>query len=83
MAEEKGLSSDDLKALSDRIIQLSNADQCRVNINSSWRGYTRVATNRITSAGGADATSINITSVFGKRVASVSTNSFEDDALLV
>jgi predicted Zn-dependent protease len=83
MAEEKSLSSDDLKALSDRIIQLSNADQCRVNINSSWRGYTRVATNRITSAGGADATSINITSVFGKRVASVSTNSFEDDALLV
>ncbi len=82
MAEAKGLSSDDLKAISDRVIQLSNADQCRVNINSGWRGYTRVATNRITSAGGADATSINITSVFGKRVASVSTNSFEDDALL-
>ncbi len=82
MAEEKGLSSDDLKGISDRIIQLSNADQCRVNIDSGWRGYTRVATNRITSAGGAEATAINITSVFGKRVASVSTNSFEDDALL-
>lgn len=82
MAEAKGLSSDDLKAISDRIIQLSNADQCRVNINSGWRGYTRVATNRITSAGGADATSVNITSVFGKRVASINTNRFEDDALL-
>ncbi len=82
MAVAKGLSSDDLKAVSDRIIQLSNADQCRVNIDSGWRGYTRVATNRIISAGGADATSINITSVFGKRAASVSTNSLEDDALL-
>ncbi len=82
MAEAKGLSTDDIKAISDRIIQLSNADQCRVNIDSGWRGYTRVATNRITSAGGADATSINITSIFGKRVASINTNSFEDDALL-
>lgn len=77
----KGLSSDELKAISDRILQLSRADQCRVNINSGWRGYTRVATNRITSAGGADSTSINITSVFGKRVASVNTNSLEDSAL--
>lgn len=82
MAEAKGLPADDLRAISDRIIRLSNADQCRVSIDSGWRGYTRVATNRITSAGGADATSINITSVFGKRVASVNTNSIEDDALL-
>lgn len=78
----KGLSADALKAISDRILQLSQADQCRVNIESGWRGYTRVATNRITSAGGADSTSINITSVFGKRVASVDTNSLEDAELL-
>lgn len=82
MAEAKGLPAGELRAISDRIMQLSNADQCRVSIDSGWRGYTRVATNRITSAGGADATSINITSVFGKRVASVNTNSIEDDALL-
>ena len=78
----KGLSADELRAISDRILQLSEADQCRVNIESGWRGYTRVATNRITSAGGADSTSINITSVFGKRVASVDTNSLDDVALL-
>ncbi len=74
MAVAKGLSADDLKAISDRILQLSAADQCRVRIDSRWRGYTRVATNRITSAGGADSTSITITSVFGNRVASVETN---------
>lgn len=78
----KGLGADELRAISDRILQLSQADQCRVNIESGWRGYTRVATNRITSAGGADSTSINITSVFGKRVASVNTNSLDDAALL-
>ncbi|HJO10547.1 MAG: metallopeptidase TldD-related protein [Gammaproteobacteria bacterium] len=81
MAEAKGLPSDELRVISDRVLQFSSADQCRVTINSGWRGYTRVATNRITSAGGADSTSINITSVFGKRVASVNTNSLEDDDL--
>ena len=78
---QKGLSRDELEALAQRILSMSTADQCRVNINSGWRGYTRVATNRITSAGGADATDITITSVFGKRVASVNTNNLEDDAL--
>lgn len=77
MAETKGLSESDIKAISDRVIKLSQADHCRVNIDSGWRGYTRVATNRITSAGGADRTAVTITSVFGKRVASINTNSIE------
>lgn len=81
MAEARGLSGNDLKAISDRILELSEADHCRVQINSGWRGYTRVATNRITSAGGSEKTSVNITSVFGKRVASVETNRLSDDDL--
>ncbi|MDA1371352.1 MAG: metallopeptidase TldD-related protein [Proteobacteria bacterium] len=82
MAEARGLSDTDLRAISERVLQISEADQCRVSINSGWRGYTRVATNRITSAGGSDETTINITSVFGKRVASVNTNRLADDDLL-
>ena len=82
MAEAKGLPSSDLREISDRVLQLSEADQCRVRINSGWRGYTRVATNRITSAGGSNNTSVNITSVFGKRVATVDTNRLADDDLL-
>ena len=61
MAEANGLSESDIKAISDRVIELSQADHCRVNIDSGWRGYTRVATNRITSAGGADRTAVTIT----------------------
>ena len=82
MAAAKGLSADDLKAISDRILQLSAADQCRVRIDSRWRGYTRVATNRITSAGGADSTAVTITSVFSNRVASVQTNRLAERDLL-
>lgn len=78
---QRGLSRDELEALTQRILNMSTADQCRVNISSGWRGYTRVATNRITSAGGADATDITITSVFGKRVASINTNTLDDASL--
>lgn len=81
MAEAKGLSSNDLQSISNRILELSQADHCRVRINSGWRGYTRVATNRITSAGGSEETSVNITSVFGNQVASVETNTLTDDDL--
>ena len=82
MAEAKGLPADELEAISERVLQFSEADHCRVRINSGWRGYTRVATNRITSAGGSDSTSVNISSIFGKRVASVDTNRLGDSDLL-
>ncbi|MCH7672660.1 MAG: TldD/PmbA family protein [Proteobacteria bacterium] len=82
MAATKGLSTDDLKAISEMILQLSAADQCRVRIDSLWRGYTRVATNRITSAGGSESTAVTITSVFGNRVASVETNRLAERDLL-
>lgn len=81
MAAARGLDSSDLKAISDRVLAFSRADHCRVNINSGWRGYTRVAINRITSAGGAEGTNITITSIFGQRVASVTTNQLDDESL--
>ncbi len=77
-ADRKGLSRDVAQALCNRVLALSKADEARVNLSSGWRGYTRVATNRITSAGGSENISINITSVFGKRQASVSTTEIDD-----
>ncbi len=65
----------------DRVLALSKAGEARVNVSSGWRGYTRVATNRITSAGGSENISVNITSVFGKRQASVSTTEIDDSSL--
>ncbi len=80
-ADRKGLSRDDAKALCDRVLALSKANECRVNVSSGWRGYTRVATNRITSAGGSESISVGITSVFGKRQATASTTEIEGDSL--
>ena len=78
---QKGLSRDQAHELTQKILRQSDADNCRVSVNSGWRGYTRVATNRITSAGGAEQVSVRITSVYGKRAATVTTTETDDASL--
>ena len=81
-SEGAGLSRQEAEDLSARILGLSKADAARVSISSGWRGFTRYAENRITSAGGSSDVSARIMSVFGQRVASVSTNRVDDPAAL-
>ena len=76
-----GLTSDEAKALCDKILGFAKAGHTRVNINSGWRGFTRTATNKVTSAGGSEDVTVQISSVFGKRVATVKTNRLDDAAL--
>ena len=52
-----------------------------MNIESGLSGFTRVAINRITTAGETTDVTVQVTSVFGKRVASVETNRLDDDSL--
>ena len=77
-----GLSRQEAEDLSARILGLSKADAARVSISSGWRGFTRYAENRITSTGGSSDVSARIMSVFGQRVASVSTNRVDDPGAL-
>src|SRR5215468_4616098 len=76
-----GLSSDESRALSQKVLGFAKADYTRVNITSGISGFTRTAINRITTAGETDDVSIRITSIFGKRVASVDTNRLDDESL--
>ena len=76
-----GLSADESRQLSQKILGFASADHTRVNINSGLTGFTRVAINRITTAGESTNVSVQITSVFGKRVASVNTNRLDDASL--
>jgi predicted Zn-dependent protease len=76
-----GLSADDARSLCERVLSLATADNTRVNIDSGVRGFTRTATNRITTAGTTSDVTIRITSVFGKRIASVETNRLDEASL--
>src|SRR5918992_5245782 len=69
------------KALADRVLALSRAEQARVNISSGEVGNTRFAVNQISTAGDVTNASITVTSAIGKRVASATTNRFDDASL--
>ena len=76
-----GLSVDDMRSLCDRILSFAKADNTRVNVESGMRGFTRTATNRITTAGTTNDVTVRVMSVFGKRAASVETNRLDAESL--
>jgi len=80
-AKRHGLSESEMKALCDRILGFAKADNTRVNIASGIRGFTRTAMNRVTTAGNTNDVSIRVTSVFGKRIASIDTNRIDAASL--
>ncbi|MFN2397042.1 MAG: TldD/PmbA family protein [Gemmatimonadaceae bacterium] len=74
-------SRDELQALAKRALSFTTADEARVNISAGWSGNTRFAASEITTAGGITDISVNITTTFGKRRASATTNILEDASL--
>ncbi len=75
------LSRAQAKALADRVLSFSTADETRVNITSGWSGNTRFADANITTSGGVTDTSVTVTVTIARRRASASTNVLDDAAL--
>ena len=75
------LSRDQARALADRVLKLSTADETRVNITSEWSGNTRFADSSITTSGGVTNVSVRVTATIGKRRASTTTNVLDDASL--
>ncbi len=80
-SSRRGQSVDEARELCELVLGIARADQTRVTVNSGWRGFTRTATNRITTAGGSTNTTVRVMSVFGRRVASVTTNNLDRSGL--
>jgi predicted Zn-dependent protease len=75
------LTREQAKALADRVLAFSSADQTRVNITSEWSGNTRFAAASITTSGGMTDTAVTITATVGRRRASARTNVLDDESL--
>ena len=75
------LSREQAKALTDRVLTLSNAEQTRVTIVSEWSGNTRFADASITTSGGVTDTTVTVTVAIGKRQASSTTNVLDEASL--
>ena len=75
------LSREQARELAGRILAFSTADDARVNISSGEEGNTRFAVNQISTAGDVTDATATVTSAFGRRVASATTNRFDDESL--
>ncbi|MGH7636964.1 MAG: TldD/PmbA family protein [Gemmatimonadaceae bacterium] len=75
------LSRDQAKALVDRILRLSHADEIQVTLSDGAERNIRFADNRITTSGSTDDIAVRISSAFGKRTAVTSTNDITDEGL--
>ena len=75
------LTREEAQALIERTVKLSKADAIRVNVQSSRESNVRFAANQMSTAGLSNTTTIRVQSVFGKRKASVVTNSRTDEGL--
>jgi predicted Zn-dependent protease len=81
MAENRFLSEDEARRITERVLSFSRADHCRVNLNSAVDGNTRFAQNQMSTSGDILNTTLTVSSAFGQKVASSTTNLFDDASL--
>jgi predicted Zn-dependent protease len=75
------ISRSDAEAIAQKVLSYSTADDARVNIFSGSRGNTRFARNQVSTSGDAYDAVVFVSSAFGKKTASATTNSLDDEAL--
>ncbi|MGH8084855.1 MAG: TldD/PmbA family protein [Lysobacter sp.] len=69
------------KAILDKVIALSTADECTATLDGSIDGNVRFALNNISTSGVVDDTNLAVQVAFGKRVGTATINEFDDAAL--
>jgi predicted Zn-dependent protease len=74
-------SKDQTKALTDRVLSFSKAEQTFVAVSGSDRASLRFARNTATTSGATSGTSVAITAAFGKRSGTVTASQFDDASL--
>ncbi|MEO7200243.1 MAG: TldD/PmbA family protein [Dokdonella sp.] len=71
----------DAKAILDKVIKLSKADQCSASFAGSVSGNIRYALNSVSTSGIVSDADLAVTAQFGKRSGSATINEFDDASL--
>jgi predicted Zn-dependent protease len=69
------------KALIDRVLSVSKAEETSVNLNGGERGNLRFARNTATTSGASSGYNLAVTASFGKKSGTVTTAEFDDASL--
>jgi len=75
------LTQEQTKKISDRVMSLTKADECIVNIEGSTIGNIRFARNAVSTAGLADDTRVQVQVAFGKKQGTATINEFDDKSI--
>jgi predicted Zn-dependent protease len=75
------MTRDEARALVERLVKMSKADEIEVSINSGHQTNVRFADNRISTSGGVSDLSIGVYSAFGPKHAVATTNDVSDAGL--
>ena len=75
------LTEEQAKAILDKVIALSRADECTAQLSGAIRGNIRFALNNVSTSGIVTDTDLAVQVAFGKRVGIATINEFDDGAL--
>ena len=76
------ISREASQALIEKVVKMSSADAISVNVTSSLTNNIRFAANQVSTAGSVADANVAVTSAFGPKKATVTTNDLSDAALL-
>jgi len=77
----KNLSQEETKRICDKVLSLTKADQCEVNLSGSRTGNIRYARNAVSTAGLIEDTQLVVSVAFGKKQGIATVNELDDKSL--
>ncbi|MET0267257.1 MAG: TldD/PmbA family protein [Duganella sp.] len=77
----KNLNQEQAKSICDKVLSLTKADQCEVNLTGSRKGNIRYARNAVSTAGLIEDTQLSISVAFGKKQGVASINELDDKSI--
>ncbi|MFT4155677.1 TldD/PmbA family protein [Parafilimonas sp.] len=75
------LTEQEAKAILQKVLSYSKADECEVNIGSSDGGNIRYARNAVSTSSGVTQSSLVVSSAYGKKLGVATINDFDDASL--
>jgi predicted Zn-dependent protease len=75
------LSESEARSILNKVLALSQADECQVALSGGRAGNLRFARNAVSTAGGSDTLSLSISSSLGAKTGSVTVNELDDASL--
>ncbi|MGE3313296.1 MAG: TldD/PmbA family protein, partial [Limisphaerales bacterium] len=75
------LSETEARAILQKVLALSKADECEVTLGGGRSGNLRFARNTVSTSGASEQLGLGVTSSFGKRSGTASINEFDDASL--